>query len=164
MDIKKVVDELVNKIARKEELNSSDEKKEEFNFSSENYTMREKYDAENLVVGKLEYVSSAITEFGPMVKKTAQNYIFEPIIIDGVVKYQEVFSGFIAGDGAEGYFNLPYIVDTAKLTEILEDYKEAKIPKLGMLLTLNEINSQMVKCNNKNISNKRKNKRKNKKR
>lgn len=116
--------------------------------------MAEIYDAEKLVVGKLEYISSAITEFGPMVKKTSQNYIFEPIFINGMVKYQEVFTGFIAGDSSEGYFDLPYVVDMEKLTEILVDYKQTKVSKLGMLLMLDEINSQMVKCNDKNILNK----------
>ena len=43
-----------------------------------------------------------------------------------------------------------------KLTEISVDYKQEKIPKLGMLLTLNDVNSQIVKCNDKNILNKRK--------
>lgn len=141
-----MVDGLVNKIARKEE----------FNFSPENYTMAEIYDAEKLVVGKLEYVSSDVSEFRPMVKKTSHHYIFEPIVIDKMVKYQEVFTGFIAGDSAEGYFDLPYVVDMEKLTEILVDYKQAKIPKLGMLLTINEVNSQMVKRNAENILNKRK--------
>ena len=148
MDIKKLVDGLVKKNARKEE----------FNFSPKNYTMAEIYDAEKLVVGKLEYISSDVTEFGPMVKKTSQNYIFEPIVINGIVKYQEVFTGFIAGASEEGYFDLPYVVEMEELTKILVDYKQAKIPKLGMLLTLNEVNSQMVNCNDKNILNKRKEK------
>ena len=42
--------------------------------------MAEIYDAEKLVVGKLEYISNEVTEFGPMVRKTSQNYIFEPIV------------------------------------------------------------------------------------
>lgn len=46
------------------------------------------------------------------------------------------------------------MVDTEKLTEILVDYKQTKIPKLGMLLTLNEVNSQIVKRNDENILNK----------
>ena len=146
MDIKNLVDKLVDKIA----------KKDEFTFSPKNYVMAEIYDAENLVVGKLEVISSDVTEFGPMVKKTSQNYIFEPIVINGVIKYQEIFTGFIAGDSAEGYFDLPYVVDMVALTEILVDYKQEKIPKLGMLLTLNDVNSQMVKRDDENILNKRK--------
>ena len=73
-----------------------------------------------------------------------------------MIKYQEIFTGFIAGDSAEGYFDLPYVVDMVALTEILVDYKQEKIPKLGMLLTLNEVNSQMVKRDDENILNKRK--------
>jgi len=118
--------------------------------------MADVYDAEKLVVGKFKYISNDVTEFGPMVKKTSQNYIFEPIVINGIVKYQEVFTGFIAGASEEGYFDLPYVVEMEELTKILVDYKQAKIPKLGMLLTLNEVNSQIVKCNDKNILNKRK--------
>jgi len=140
VDIKKIADDLVNKIVRKEESS----------FQPKNYTMAEMYDAEKLVVGKLEYISSDVTEFGPMVKKTSQNYIFEPIVINGMIKYQEVFTGAIIGDSAEGYFDLPYVVDMEELTEILVGYKQTKIHKLGMLLTLNDVNSQMVKCNNKN--------------
>jgi len=140
VDIKKFADDLVNKIVRKEESS----------FQPKNYTMAEMYDAEKLVVGKLEYISSDVTEFGPMVKKTSQNYIFEPIVINGMIKYQEVFTGAIIGDSDEGYFDLPYVVDMEELTEILVGYKQTKIHKLGMLLTLNDVNSQMVKCNNKN--------------
>lgn len=146
MDIKKLVDELINKNTKKEESNSS----------SENYIMAEIYDAEKLVIGKLEQISSDINEFGPIVKKTSQNYIFEPIVIDGVVNFREVFTGFIAGASAEGYFDLPYVVDIEKLTEILVGYKQTRIPKFGMLLTLNDVNSQMVKYNDKNILNIRK--------
>ncbi len=163
MDIKQIVNELVNKITKKEEPSFSpgnytmaeiyDAEKEEPSFSPENYTMAEIYDAEKLVVGKFEYISSDVTEFGPMVKKTSQNYIFEPIVISGMVKYQEVFTGFIAGDSAEGYFDLPYVVEMEELTKILVDYKQTKIPRLGMLLTLNEVNSQMVNCNDKHILN-----------
>ncbi len=73
MDIKQIVNELVNKIA----------KKDESSFSPENYTMAEIYDAEKLVVGKFEYISNDVTECGPMAKKkTSQNYIFEPIVIN----------------------------------------------------------------------------------
>ena len=146
MNIRQIVNELVNK----------NTKKDESSFSPENYTMAEIYDAEKLVVGKFEYISTDVTEFGPMVKKTSQNYIFEPIVINGMVKYQEIFTGFIANDSAEGYFDLPYEVDKEELTEILVDYKQTKIPKLGILLTLNDVNSQIVKCNDKNILNKRK--------
>lgn len=152
MNIKEFVDKLVNITVKKEEIAN----KERFSFSPENYTMTEIYDAEKLVVGKLEYISGDVTEFGPMVKRTSQNYIFEPIVINDIVKYQEVFTGFIAGDSDEGYFDLPYVVDMEVLTEILVDYKQTKIPKLGMLLTLNEVNSQIVKCNDKNSLNKRK--------
>ncbi len=134
MTIKKLLDELFNKNSRKEK----------FSFAPENYTMAEIYDAEKLVVAKLAYISSDFSEAGPMVKKTSQNYIFVPIVINGMVKYQEVFTGFVTGD-SEKYFDLPYVVDMKELTKILVDYKQTKIPKFRMLLILNDVNSQMVK-------------------
>lgn len=150
MAIKKFTDELAKKREAK--------RKEAFNVSPENYTMAEIYDAEKLVVGKLEYVSSEVTEFGPMVEITSQNYIFKPIDVNGTVKYQEVFTGYIAGDSDEGYFDLPYVVDIKRLTEISVGYRRKNIPKLGMLLALNAVNSEMVKCDDRNMLNKRKTK------
>lgn len=144
--IKKVMDGLVNKFGERDELN----------FLPKNYKMRKVYDAERLVVGKLAYISNDVSEFGPVVKKTSQNYIFEPIIVDEVIKYQEVFTGFIVGDNEEKYFNLPWVFDVRKLPEISEDYEEAKIAKFGMLLTLNEVNSQTSKHRVNNILDKRK--------
>lgn len=146
--VEKWVDRLIRRMAYKSYINF---------LPPENYVMNEMYDAEKLVVGKLEYISSEVTEFGPMIKKTNQNYIFEPTIIDDVIKYKEVFTGFVAGDKEEGYFDLPYVVDIEKLTDILPDYKESKIPRFGMLLTLNEANSQMNRCDDKNILNKKNN-------
>lgn len=60
-----------------------------------------------------------------------------------MIKYKEVFTGFIAKDHTE-YFDLPYVVDVKKLTDVLPVYKEAKIPRLGMLLVLGEVNSSMT--------------------
>lgn len=148
IDIEKILETLVNKIARKED----------FNFRPKNYMMREIYDAEKLMVGKLEYISREFVPGRPMEKKSSQNYIFEPIIIDGIVKYQEVFTGFIAGDSKEVYFNLPYVVDMEQLTELSVDYKQTKIPKLGMLLVLNDVNSPPIKHDDKTILSKRKSK------
>ncbi len=52
MDIKKVIDKLTNK------QQTTNNKKEESKFLPKNYTMKEIYDAEILVIGKLEYISS----------------------------------------------------------------------------------------------------------
>jgi len=126
-------------------------KKKKFNLSSKNYTMKEVYDAEKLIVGKLEYISSTVTQFGPIAEKTSQKYIFEPVMINGIIKYQEVFTGFIVENNKKRYFDIPYVVDIEKLTDILTDYEQEKIPRLGMLLVLNAVNFQMAKCKNKNI-------------
>ena len=118
--------------------------KKEMDFAPKKYVMKEIYDANNLVIGTLGYVVSDKTEFGPMMKKTKQIYIFEEIDIDGKVRYQEVFTGFIAKQKAE-YFDLPYIENGEKLTDVLPEYIDAKIPSLGMLLTLNDVNDKKNK-------------------
>ncbi len=134
MNFKTWLDRLVNKSLSK-------------NFSSLNYVMKKEYNADVLVIGKLEQISpeSCVTH-----KRTSQYYIFEPILVNDKLKYQEVFTGFIAGDSHEGYFNLPYVVCLEKLTDLLVDCKHTYIPKLGMLLLLNDVNLQMIKCDDIN--------------
>ena len=46
----------------------------------ENYIMNDTYDAEKLVISELEYISSEVTEFGPMVKKQIKNIYLNPLI------------------------------------------------------------------------------------
>lgn len=119
---------------------------------------KKEYEAEKLVIGKLEYVSSEFMEGGPISKRTNQYYLFEPIIVDGEMRYQEVFTGFIASDKLEGYFDLPYIIAIENLTEVLPGYEGLMIPRLGMLLLLDGVNSKMLekKENKKSKGRKRK--------
>jgi len=42
------------------------------------------------------------------------------------------------------------------LTDILVNYKKVKITRLRMLIAMNDVNSQMIKCGDKNILNERK--------
>ena len=51
------------------------QKIDSLNFKSENYQMKDSYNTDNLVVGNLEYISSEVTPYGPMVKKTTQKFI-----------------------------------------------------------------------------------------
>ncbi len=150
-DIKKSWKErFLDRMARKGESNLSPENgivKQSFDFLPNNYVMKELYDADNLVVGRFKHVSAEVTEWGPVDKKTTQKYIFEPIDIDGEVRYQEVFTGFVA-KGAVEYFNLPYVIDIEGLTDVLPSYKGSQIPRLGMLLTLDEVNSKKSEKSN----------------
>ena len=49
------------------------EKKESLNFKSDNYKLNDNYKTDNLVVANLDYISSKLTPYGPMVKQTEQN-------------------------------------------------------------------------------------------
>ena len=114
-------------------------------FKSENYEMSDSFKSENLVVANLEYVSSKYTDFGPMVEKTRQRYIFEKLQgeAENQPRYREIFTGFIAKTSEE-YFDLPYVVNIKPLQEVVPTVAKT-IPKYGMLLLVDEINKQKVK-------------------
>lgn len=113
------------------------------NFNTQNYTMNDEYNTENLVVANLQYVSSKPTDFGPMVETTKQRYIFEKVEEEDNVRYREVFTGFVAKDSEE-YFDLPYVVNVKPLQEVVPSVAQT-IPKYGLLLLVNEVNKQKVK-------------------
>ena len=117
------------------------QKNDSLNFKSENYKMKDSYNADNLVVANLEYISSEVTPYGPMVKKTTQKYIFEILNENSKNRYREIFTGFIA-DSVEGhYFDLPYVVNIIALKEQVPSVASS-IPKYGLLIVLNEINTK----------------------
>ncbi len=107
------------------------------NNSQEKYTMKESYNADELFLARFKWVSSEVTDFGPMDKETEIKYIFEKV----EEKYKEVFTGFEA-DVVSEYFNYPYVVDIVPLTEVHEEFKRTKFPRLGMLLLFNEVNKK----------------------
>ena len=107
------------------------------NNFKEKYIMKESYNAEDLYLARFKWVSSEVTNFGPMDKETEIKYIFEK----EKGKYKEVFTGFEA-DIIEEYFNYPYVVDIVPLTEVHEEYKGIKFPRLGMLLLFNDVNKK----------------------
>lgn len=111
-------------------------------FKTPNYGMSDSYKTENLVVAKLQYVSSKYTDFGPMVETTKQRYIFEKIEEDDL-RYREVFTGFVAKTSEE-FFDLPYVVDIKPLQEVVPSVAE-EVPKYGLLLLIDEVNKQKVK-------------------
>ena len=117
------------------------QKNDSLNFKSENYQMKDSYNADNLVIASLEYISSEATPYGPMVKKTNQKYIFEILNENGKTRYREIFTGFIADCEESHYFDLPYAVNIITLKEEVPSVANS-IPKYGLLLVLNEVNTK----------------------
>ena len=100
--------------------------------------MKESYNADDLYLARLKWVSSDNVDFsGPMNKETEIKYIFEKV----EEKYKEVFTGFEA-DISEEYFNLPYVIDIMPLIEVHEDLKGTIFPRLGMLTLIKEVNKK----------------------
>ena len=109
-------------------------------FKSNNYMMKDSYNSDDLVIANLEYVSNKPTHFGPAIVSTEQKYIFEVISENGKVRYREIFTGFIA-QACESHFNLPYVTNIVKLKSQIPTVVSS-VPKYGLLLVLNEINTK----------------------
>lgn len=108
------------------------------NDLQEKYTMKERYNAEDLYLARLKWVSSDNVDFsGPMNKETEIKYLFEK---EGE-KYKEIFTGFEA-DISEKHFNLPYVIDVVPLIEAHKDLKGTIFPRLGMLTLFNVVNKK----------------------
>ena len=120
------------------------QKNNQLNFKSDNYKINDSYKTDDLVVANLEYISSEATPYGPMVKQTEQKYIFEMLNENGKTRYREIFTGFIADAEESHYFDLPYVVNIVSLKERVPSVAE-NIPKYGLLLVLNEVNTKKLK-------------------
>ena len=115
-------------------------------FGDKGYKMKDSYLAKDLVVGNLELLSSEAHDFGPMVQTTNQKYIFE--VIPDKEKYREIFTGFVAGIKEE-YFDLPYATNIKPFTSFFDDMSDNdELPKLSLLLYLNDVNSKKMKKEN----------------
>ena len=119
------------------------QKNNQLNFKSDNYKINDSYKTDDLVVANLEYISSEATPYGPMVKQTGQKYIFEMLNENGKTRYREIFTGFIADAEESHYFDLPYVVNIVSLKEHVPSVAE-NIPKYGLLLVLNEVNTKKL--------------------
>lgn len=119
------------------------QKNNQLNFKSDNYKINDSYKTDDLVVANLEYISSEATPYGPMVKQTEQKYIFEILNENGKTRYREIFTGFIADAEESHYFDLPYVVNIVSLKEHVPSVAE-NIPKYGLLLVLNEVNTKKL--------------------
>lgn len=118
-------------------------KKTELSFESKDYIMPEYFDSSKLIIANLETVTNETRI--PMVETTEQKYIFEKINDNNKERYKEVFTGFIADKQSNfGYFNLPYVVNSVSLKNVVPNVSD-KIPKYGLLLLLNEINKKEEK-------------------
>jgi len=117
-------------------------------FGDKNYKMKEYYEADNLIVAKLQIISGDYIEDGPMIETTEQKYIFEIIREKQKIRYREIFTGFITDnidDTKENninfhYFNLPYVYKPEKFTDYFPQTKGELIPKLSFLWILNDLN------------------------
>ena len=78
-----------------------------------------------------------------MVKQTEQKYIFEMLNENGKTRYSEIFTCFIADAEESHYFDLPYVVNIVSLKEHVPSVAE-NIPKYGLLLVLNEVNTKKL--------------------
>ncbi len=119
------------------------QKNNQLNFKSDNYKINDSYKTDDLVVANLEYISSEATPYGPMVKQTEQKYIFEMLNENSKTRYREIFTGFIADAEESHYFDLPYVVNIVSLKEQVPSVAE-NIPKYGLLLVLNEVNTKKL--------------------
>ena len=100
--------------------------------------MKESYNADDLYLARLKWVSSDNVDFsGPMNKETEIKYLFEK---EGE-KYKEIFTGFEA-DIIEKHFNLPYAIDVVPLIEAHKDLRGTIFPRLGMLTLFNVVNKK----------------------
>ena len=107
------------------------------NNSQEKYIMKDSYNADDLYLARFKWVSTEITDFGPMLKETEIKYLF---LKEGE-KYKEIFTGFEA-DLVSYYFDCPYVIDIVPLIEVHEEFKGARFPRLGMLLLFNDVNKK----------------------
>lgn len=112
--------------------------KKKNNNLQEKYTMKESYNADDLYLARLKWLSSEDTNYsGPMDKETEIKYIFE----EKDDRYQEVFTGFVADIFREN-FDLPYLIDVVPLIEVHEDLKGTIFPRLGILTLFNVVNKK----------------------
>ena len=95
--------------------------------------MKESYNADDLYLARLKWVSSD----NVMNKETEIKYLFEK---EGE-KYKEIFTGFEA-DIIEKHFNLPYAIDVVPLIEAHKDLRGTIFPRLGMLTLFNVVNKK----------------------
>lgn len=105
-------------------------------FDTKDYTMNEYYAANELLVAKMRRMISEIDDnCQPKLETTKKRYLF----IKSEEGYREVFTGFTAHKKVT-HFNVPYIVDIKKLTELRPETMDRIYQKLELLELSDEIN------------------------
>lgn len=125
-------------------------------YGDKNYTMKNSYNADDLVVAEFVIMDEECQDLATI--KLKQKYLCEKIDIEGIPKFREVFTGFITDTSEfelDDEDNLPRITTYVPLTDVIPEVKGLSIPKLSLILLMNDINHQ--KITNKNV--KKKNKR-----
>jgi len=120
--------------------------------NNDEYVMKEMYQVNNLAIGNLEYISGDYVKGEGLLKRTQQKYIFEDISCGQDKKYREVFTGYVLGLDAQGYYEMPYVVDVKRVDEVLPQMRGLEISKNALLALLNEVNlesKESVKLNKK---------------
>lgn len=142
---------------KKKKEDKKDTNNEKLDFGDNNYQMKDKYEANSLVVANLEIISNEITDFGsPKIETTKQKYIFEIIDDNNIVRYREIFTGFIADEKTK-YFMLPYVTNIKPFTDYFLKTTNEIIPKLSLIWAQNDINfPKQVIINNKSKKYKKK--------
>ncbi len=133
-------------------------------FGDKNYSMKEKYYADELFVANFKRISSALTNYGPVIETTTQKFIFEKLNLNNTVKYREIFTGFITDCVDEThkngvnfkYFDIPYVYEPQKFTDYFPEATGLVVPKLSLIWTLNDLNYAKIENINSTKSRKKK--------
>lgn len=110
------------------------------------------YDISSLVIGRLQRMNNLRGNGGPSIESTKQRYVFEVINDKDVIKYKEIFTGYVAFsinntilDGYDTkYFGFPYVYDIEDFSNYF-DRKDKTVSKLDLIWLLNDINYIDVK-------------------
>lgn len=116
-------------------------KKKNISMINKNYRMKEMYEADNLVVGKFRKITDKYIDGKQVDTTTELKYIFEMIIVDKEIKYQEIFTGYIV-DTKENCFNVPFLVDIAEFTSYFPNINGVFIHKANLLWYLDGVNQK----------------------
>lgn len=116
-------------------------KKKNIGMINKNYRMKEMYEADNLVVGKFKTITDKYTDGKQVDTTTELKYIFEMIIVDKEIKYQEIFTGYIV-DTKDNCFNVPFLVDMAGFTSYFPNMSGVFIHKANLLWYLDGVNQK----------------------
>lgn len=127
---------------------------EDMQWADNNYQMKNNYPAENLVVANVGFLSSEVSETGPIYEETNQTYFFEIMEKEEKVQYRdiyermdtgkdieyrELFTGFKAKEQIQ-VSDKPYVVKPIPFISYYPDRIGTEVSKYEFVLLLNELN------------------------